>query len=349
MRPGCTQEEVHRLARAMSHKYGVLGLASGGAKGGIDFDPHDAASAGVLRRYISALRPVFDQWWSSGEDLGVTHDALDAAFVEAGLQTASHATIRRLTDPAAAAQARAAGVAVLVDGIALPDVIGGFGVAEAAACAAEHAGLQMEGARAVVQGFGTMGGAAARYLVRQGARLVAVADAAGTIANPRGLDVEALLAARNLLGEIDRSRLRPDDVQLARDEWLAVDAEILVPAAIGDVITAENCDRVRARLVVEAANLPTTLEAQRRLHDRGVIVIPDFVANSAAIAWWWGTMREQIAPEAEAAFQHMTELIRRTVDEVLKISEKQKGTPREAAVLLADRNLDRLQRAGAHG
>jgi len=131
MRQGCNLDEVNRLAQVMTNKYGVLNLPSGGAKGGIDFDPHDSAAGGVLQRYVAALRPIFDEWWSSGEDLGVTQNDLDHAFIDAGLQTASHATLKRLADPAAASRARAAGVAVKVGDIHLPDVIGGFGVAEA--------------------------------------------------------------------------------------------------------------------------------------------------------------------------------------------------------------------------
>lgn len=73
MRPGSTLDEVNRLTQVMTNKYGVLNLPSDGAKGGIDFDPHEAAAEGVLRRYVAALRPIFDDWWSAGEDLGVTH------------------------------------------------------------------------------------------------------------------------------------------------------------------------------------------------------------------------------------------------------------------------------------
>src|SRR5206468_5383733 len=99
---------------------------------------------------------------------------------------------------------------------------------------------------------------------------VAVADVQGTIVNPDGLDVDRLLASRSPLGDIARAALGPGDRELPREEWLSVDAEVLVPAAVADAITADNAGRVRGSLVVEAANIPTTEEAQRRLHDRGV-------------------------------------------------------------------------------
>lgn len=349
MRAGCTEDEVHGLAQVMTNKYGVLNLPSGGAKGGIDFDPHEAAAKGVLQRFIAGLRPIFDEWWSSGEDLGVTQEDLDHAFVMAGLQTASHATLRRLADPGAAARARAAGVAVKVGQIPLPDVIGGYGVAAAARAAAEEIGITLEGSSAVVQGFGSMGGASARYLAKGGVKVVAVADAQGVIANDEGLDVEALLRSRNTFGEIDRDSLGKGDVQLPGSDWLNVPAEILVPAAVGHVIRADNCDMVRARLIVEAANMPTTPEARERLHDRGVVVIPDFVANSAAIAWWWAIMREQIPADADAAFDHISQLMNATVKKVLAISREKGIAPDQASVALAHANLDRFVREGASG
>lgn len=347
MRAGCSVDEVHRLAQVMTNKYGVLNLPSGGAKGGIDFDPHDAAAKGVLRRYVSALRPIFDEWWSSGEDLGVTQEDLDHAFTDTGLQTASHATLKRLTDPAAASRARAAGVAVKVGDIALPDVIGGYGVAEAAKAAAEEMGIALSGSTAMVQGFGSMGGASARYLAQSGVRVVGVADAHGVVANSDGLDVENLLRSRNSFGEIDRASLKKGDVQLPGSAWLDVRAEILVPAAVGDVITLGNSYSVGARLVVEAANMPTTQDARTRLHERGVVVIPDFVANSAAIAWWWAIMREQIPADANAAFTHISRLIQSTVRKVLSISTEQKITPYQASVALAHMNLDQFDRERA--
>src|SRR5262249_52439151 len=153
-----------------------------------------------------------------------------------------------------------------VDGVGLADCIGGYGVAEAAAAAARHKGWDLAGMRVVVQGFGAMGGSSARYLARKGARVVGVADVDGCITNPDGLDVAALLRARHELGEVDRSALRPDDRPLPRDRWLDLECDVLVPAAVADVVTADNAHLVRARLVVEAANIPTTEEAQGMLH-----------------------------------------------------------------------------------
>jgi glutamate dehydrogenase (NAD(P)+) len=187
-----------------------------------------------------------------------------------------------------------------------------------------------------------MGGSTARYLVERGARVVALSEASGTVTNPAGLDVERLLATRSALGDIDRSALRPDDRELPRDEWLSVDTDLLVPAAVADSISAENSWRVKASLVVEAANIPTTEEAQRLLHQRGVLVIPDYVANGGTNAWFWWVLLGMIEPTAEAAFRVIGENMRRSVAEMLELADRDGLLPRQAADATAMRNLDRL-------
>ncbi|GGW96228.1 hypothetical protein GCM10010383_27420 [Streptomyces lomondensis] len=112
------------------------------------------------------------------------------------------------------------------------------------------------GTRAALQGLGTMGGATARFLTRAGLTVVAVADIKGTIANPAGLDVEALLATRDAHGTMDRSALRPGDRELPGEAWLSADAEVLVPAAVSYAVDAGNQERITARWVVEAADMP---------------------------------------------------------------------------------------------
>jgi glutamate dehydrogenase (NAD(P)+) len=180
-----------------------------------------------------------------------------------------------------------------------------------------------------------MGGATARYLARAGVPVVAVCDSDGVVYNEAGLDVEALLLTRDGYGRVDRSALRPADRELPGDSWLAVDAEILVPAAMSYVLTPSTVDQVRARLVVEAANGPTTAEAEAALTARGIPVLPDFVANVATNAWWWWTLFGDIEPTAPAAFGKISTVLRGLVGEVFDRCERRGGTPREAATAMA--------------
>jgi glutamate dehydrogenase (NAD(P)+) len=348
MREGCTVEEVADLARAMSLKEAVAYdpgdryTPFGGAKGGIDCDPYDPEAPGVLRRYVEAMRPFLERHWATGEDFGVRQDTLDEVVVDVGLRSSIDAALLRLDDPDAGLRRLRDGFAVDVDGIGLGELVGGYGVAEAALAALERLGVAPAATRAVVQGFGSMGGATARYLARAGVRVVGIADRDGLVANPSGLDVERLLRARDAHGAIDRGALAPDDEQRPGADWLALDAELLVPAAMSYVIGAEEAERVRARVVVEAANVATLPEAEPRLAERGIVVVPDFVANLATNAWWWWTLFGDIPPEREPALAKVSATMRRLVGELLERAERESILPRAAATAMAAENLDRL-------
>jgi len=342
MRSGVTLAEVERLARTMSYKNGAFNLPGGGAKGGVDIDPHDPQARGMLSRYVRAMRPLYRSGWGTAEDLGVTQELLTEVFAEQGVGLTVQAMLDRSGDAQAAGRRVVQGLAINVEGIGLADCIGGYGVAEAAAACAEYKGWTLSGMRAVIQGFGTMGGSSARYLARLGVKVVGVVDVNGAIFNPGGLDVERMLESRSALGEVDRSTLRRDDKLGLRDSWLDIDADILVPAAIGDVLTAGNAGRVKARMVLEAANIPTTDDGAQRLYERGVVVIPDYVANGGANAWWWWTLLGAIQPDADQSFKQVSRVMRETVRRMLELADSQGIPPRQAADELSMRNLDRL-------
>ncbi|MEU9732908.1 Glu/Leu/Phe/Val dehydrogenase dimerization domain-containing protein [Streptomyces sp. NPDC048002] len=345
MRPGCTLEEVTGLARGMSMKealhYDPDGryVPLGGAKGGIDCDPRDPAAYGLLVRYLKAARPYVEGFWTTGEDLGLSQDLVDRAAAEAGLVSSIQAVYPLLDDEAAARRRLADAFAVEVDGIGLDELVGGCGVAESALTALDRAGVPYADTRVAVQGFGTMGGATARFLARAGLTVVAVADLKGTVVNPAGLDVEALLAARDAHGTVDRGALRPGDRELPGDAWLSTEAEVLVPAAVSYAIDTTNQRRVTARWIVEAANMPVLPEAEALLAARGVTVLPDVVVNSGTNAWWWWTLFGDIGPEADGAFAHTRRSMRALTELMLTRAEADGTTPRAAAhAIAADRH-----------
>ena len=343
MRAGVTMEEVERLARTMSIKNGAVRLPGGGAKGGIDCDPHDPEARPMLTRFVRAMRPILETYWGTAEDMGTTQELLNEVFQEVGMRASVEASLNHSGDPDAALARLGKGLATRVGGIGMGDLVGGYGVAQAAAAAVEHRGGRLQGLRAAVQGFGSMGGSSARYLVEQGALVVAIADVKGTVSNPGGLDVERLLATRTPLGDIDRGSLGAGDSELPGEAWLSADAEILIPAAVADAITEKNQGLIRASYIVEAANIPTTEAAQRALHDRGVVVIPDFVANGGTNAWFWWLLLGRVEPGPEASFRMIAETMRRTVTDLLATSEREGTLPRQAAEAVAEKNLDELE------
>ncbi|MCX4585335.1 glutamate dehydrogenase [Streptomyces sp. NBC_01481] len=344
MREGCTLEEVTGLARGMTMKealhYNPDGryIPLGGAKGGIDCDPQDPRAYGILVRYLRAVRPYIETMWTTGEDLGLTQDIVDRAAEEAGLVSSIQAVYHLLDDEASARKRLTDAFAVEVDGIGLDELVGGCGVAESVLVALDRAGVPYEGTRVSVQGLGTMGGATARFLARAGLKIVAVADIKGTVANPDGLDVDALLAARDSYGTVDRTALRPGDLELPGDAWLSVDAEVLVPAAVSYAVDSANQAQITARLVVEAANMPVLPDAEEMLARRGITVLPDVVVNSGTNAWWWWTLFGDIDANADEAFAYTRRSMRALIGQMLARAEADGTTPRAAAhAIVADR------------
>jgi glutamate dehydrogenase (NAD(P)+) len=225
---------------------------------------------------------------------------------------------------------RAVGLPRELGGIPL-DELGatGFGLRHSAEVALASLGRQLAGARVVVQGFGSVGIHAARLLVEQGAVLVAASDSTGAIADPAGLDVAALVELKCSGKSVAEHRA---GTRIAPDELVAVECEMWIPAARPDVIRAENAPRLRAKLVIAGANIPLTDDAERSLHARGVVCVPDFIANAggvicAAMEWRGSTQA--------AAFDAIAERIRANTAAVLEAASRQRVMPRQAAVELA--------------
>jgi glutamate dehydrogenase (NAD(P)+) len=342
LRAGCTMQEVERLAATMSLKNGVFGIPAGGAKVGLDCNPRDPDAADLLERFVRALAPIFSTCLATGEDLGTSQRFLNEVWARAGLGLPVEPSFRRGGDPAEVAARVREAMGKSFEGISLVDVIGGYGAAQAALAAIEWLGWDRRQRSAAIQGFGSMGGPVALLLSRAGIRVVAIADVAGTVANPSGLDVEALYQSRSTLGDVDRKALRAADARLPGAAWLEAGADILIPAAIADVINESNCEEVTAGLIVEAANIPTTAAAARRLQSRGVTVVPDFIANASTNVWYWWVVLREVEPTSGAAFEKVATTMRQTVSSTLSAAAARAISPREAAESAAFERLDRM-------
>lgn len=349
MRAGCTMSEVEDLALGMAAKTATFGLPVGGAKGGIDFDPKDPRAVGVLERFCAAMRPWLTDHWVTAEDLGVPQHLIDEVFARLGMRQSYHAAIIRSASPERTlARVRAGLTAQVEGGLLLGDVIGGYGVAQASLAAADVLGLApTETTTAAIQGIGTMGGAAAWYLHRAGVRVVAVADAAGTLYQPDGLDIPTLLELRDAYGEVDRSRLPTEVRRLPRASVIRTAVDILVPAAISYAITPDNTPDVTAKVIVEAANAATTPEAEAMLAARGVPVLPDFVANAGAAAWAWWLLLDQVGTNPDDSFGRLRGEMRAKVEALLGRWLADRTPPRHTGWALASTDQDAPAEAGA--
>ncbi len=269
MTDSVSKAEVRRLAQAMTTKLALVGLPIGGAKAGIRAGTGDRDQ--VLQAFGRAAAPLLHGGIYLGCDLGTTHADRDRFLAAAGYDVLRQTRVKSLPVDWATLWTH------LVD-------ITGFGICEASAAAiATRFGTRP--CRVAVQGFGTVGRAVAKGLEARGHRIVAVADVQGTITARGGLPVSRLLEITSPDGTIRRDRL-PDDVAVLDDPdaWLDIDADVLVLAAVGDAIRADSADRVRARIVVEGGNLCCTPGAREILAARGVLLVPDVVANVGGAA-----------------------------------------------------------------
>ena len=342
MRPGVNVDEVTDLARTMSHKMAVLDIPYGGAKSGIDCDPASPQAPAVLRGFIDAIRPFIAERYATGADLGTREDEIIAACQLVGLTHPLQAGFKSEGD-AGLSRVRQA-LALTSEGIPITELMAGYGVAECTIEAAGVLGLPLRGATLALQGFGNVGGAAARYLDRAGVRLIAVADIDGAILDDEGLDVRHLLSIRDRFGRIDRARLPASARRAPEPAWLEQPVDIMIPAAIGHAIRSDNQARIRCRLLAEAANNPVSLDAEAQLERRGTTILPDFVANAAAAFLFCGLLEKRLEPNLESIFGVTSRQLRITTRELLARARQERVSNRRAAEEIAEARL-RARRA----
>lgn len=316
--PDVSLDECARLARAMTYKNAAAGLPHGGGKAVIFGDPATAEDQREqwLRAFATIIDPIRD--FIPGPDMGTNEKAMAWINDEIG---------------------RAVGLPAELGGIPL-DQIGatGFGLVVAADAAKARAGLRLAGARIAVQGFGSVGKHAALRFAARGGVLVAAADSSCTVADPAGLDVDALIA---LKGKGKHFSDYEDAEQRSRDAVVESDCDILIPAARPDAVHIGNVANVHARLIVQGANIGVTDEAEAALHARNVVCIPDFIANAggvicASVEYHEGTQSQ--------AFAVIEEKIGTNTTEVLERAAAERIPPRAAAVAMA---AERVKRAMA--
>jgi glutamate dehydrogenase (NAD(P)+) len=310
MAPDVGAAEAFRLARAMTMKNSAANLPHGGGKSVIFGDPKMdlAKKEQLIRAFARAIRDLVE--YIPGPDMGTDERCMAWIHDEIG---------------------RAVGLPTEIGGIPL-DEIGatGWGLKAGVEAAIKYCAFDLKGARVAIQGFGSVGKHAARFLGDKGTILVAASDSRGTIFNPQGIDVARLIALKDSgRGVTDY----PDGQRLDGDAVIDIECEIWIPAARPDVVRRDNVARLKTKLVAQGANIPFTPEAERILDKAGTLVLPDFIANAggvicAAVEYRGGTQAQ--------AFQTIEEKIRGNIEEVLASAKKSGTLPRQAAVELAE-------------
>lgn len=271
--PGVTMEEVEALSMMMTWKNALAGLPYGGGKGGVRVDPHTLSPRELEQLSRGYIRGIY-KYIGPDQDIPApdvyTNPQIMAWMMDEYYRVTGLHHFGVIT-----------GKPKLLGGLETRIVATGLGVAVAAREIARKMWGGLEGRTVAVQGYGNAGYYAAKFLHEMGAIVVAVSDSRGGIYSSRGLDPDEVKQVKNKTGSViyyDKAERR-----ITNEELLELDVDILVPAAIEDVITKDNAAKVKARLIVEAANGPTTAEADKILAEKGTVVVPDILANAGGV------------------------------------------------------------------
>jgi glutamate dehydrogenase (NAD(P)+) len=324
--PAVDQDEVVSLASLMTWKTAVVNLPYGGAKGGVCCDPTQMSTKElerVTRKLIDQIQDV----------IGPTRD-IPAPDVNTNPQVMAW-IMDQYSKYHGHSPAVVTGKPLDLYGSRGREAATGRGVLYVTREILRDLGVAVRGARVVVQGFGNVGSHAARLLQQDGAQVVGVSDVHGAIRGPGGLDLLALFEHVKRAGTV---RGFPGGTPCSHEELLATECEVLVPAALGGVLTRENADSVRARVIVEGANSPTTPEADEIFERRGVVVIPDILANAGGVTvsyFEWVQNLQHLAWDEERVNAELEKTMKEAYDRVSQIARSRKLSLRTAAFVLA--------------
>lgn len=338
-----TIEEVTALAQLMTWKCAVLDLPYSGAKGGICVSPNTLSEnelRRLTRRYTYAIWPI----------IGPKKDILAPDL------NTDERTMAWMSDTYSMLRGEASQETVTGKPITLGGSLGradatGLGVAIITESTLKRYGSQVEGATVVIQGFGKVGYWAAHHLARDGCWIIAVSDISGGYRNPGGLNVEDML---NYMKSSPTRTLEgyeaPGLEKITNEELLAIQCDVLIPAALEDQISSLNADRIRAKFVVEGANGPTSSTADKILHARGIRVVPDILANAGGVTvsyFEWVQGLQAFYWSAEEVQKHLCRFLNKAFEQVCDFTEQKNVSLRQGAFMLAvSRVADALEQRG---
>ncbi len=339
--PNVTLDEVKALAMWMTWKSAITNIPYGGGKGGVTCDPKSLSRReleGLTRRFATEISPLI----GTTSDIPAPDVNTDGQIMAWIMDTIS--MHRGYTD-----HGIVTGKPISIGGTLGRIEATGRGVMITAREAAKRLGLNMEGARVVVQGYGNVGYWGAYLLQQIGCKVIAASDSRGAIHVAQGLDPESLLSHKAENGSVMGY---PGSESITDKELLELPCDILIPAALEQVITEENAPRIDTRIIVEGANGPTTPEADRIFGDRGIMVIPDILANAGGVVvsyFEWVQDIQHLFWEKEDVNNRLESVMTRSFEQVVATAEEHSTNLRTAALLVAvDRVADALQVRGIY-
>ena len=325
MTPSVSIEEVAKLARTMTWKNALADLPFGGAKAGIIADDRlisKEKKKELIQEFARAIKPICPRLYIAGPDMNTSETEMKW-FVEA------NGSMRSATGKPS--------TMCVKPGIkcGIPHEYGstGFGVFHAAVVAAHHYGMNIENATVAIEGLGNVGTFVAKYLSEAGAKIVGVSDSKGLIYNADGLDVKKLLDIKERNNSV--INYKPGKVLSNRD-IITLGVDILVTAAVPDLIKKEDVNSIKARMIVEGSNIPMTAEVEKMLYDKDIMIVPDFVANAGGVI---SSYAEYKGKNPDEMFKLVKKKIQKNTHVVLKYADEKNCTPREAAMSIASERV----------
>jgi glutamate dehydrogenase (NAD(P)+) len=324
--PNVTLDEVKALATWMTWKCAVVNIPFGGGKGGVTCNPK-AMSMGELerlsRRYASSILPIIGPEKDIPAPDVYTTPQIMAWIMDTYSMNVGYPVMGVVT-----------GKPVSLGGSLGRNEATGRGVFYTVLSSCEHLGIPVKGARVVVQGFGNAGSIAAHLLDSAQAVVIAASDSTVAIYNRHGLDIPKLIMHKERTGTLKGF---PGAEVITPEELLAMDCEILIPAALENAITEANAGAVRTKIVAEAANGPVTPEADRILESKGVFLIPDILCNAGGVTvsyFEWVQDEQHLFWEAQDVYNRLERVMKTSFAEVLRIHVERKASMRLAANML---------------
>ncbi|WP_080874347.1 Glu/Leu/Phe/Val family dehydrogenase [Oceanobacillus timonensis] len=328
--PDVTETEVKALSIWMSLKAGIVDLPYGGAKGGIICDPRkmsfkelEALSRGYVRAVSQIVGPTKD---IPAPDV-FTNSQIMAWMMD------EYSKIDKFNNPGFIT-----GKPIVLGGSHGRESATAKGVTIALNEAAKKKGIDLKGARVVIQGFGNAGSFLSKFLHDAGAKVVAISDAYGALYDPKGLDIDYLLDRRDSFGTVTKLF----DQTITNKELFELDCDIIVPAAVQNQITRDNAHNIKASIIVEAANGPTTMEATRILTDRDILIVPDVLASAGGVTvsyFEWVQNNQGFYWTEEEIDKRLHEIMIKSFNSIYNMSKTRKIDMRLAAYMVGVRKM----------
>lgn len=331
-------DEVKALAAWMSFKCAIVNIPYGGAKGGIKVDPSKLSRDELIRltrRYTTRILPII------GPDQDIPAPDVNTNGEVMGWIMDTYSMFKGHSVPGVVT-----GKPIEIGGSIGRTEATGRGVTIITRQCLEHLGMSYENSAYAIQGMGNVGGTAAQILYDNGCKIVAVSDYSGGVYNENGLDIPAI---RTYLSDKTKALIDyvSDDVKhISNDEVITCCCDVLIPAALENQITGENAAGVQAKVIIEAANGPTTVEADKILEEKGIVVVPDILANAGGVVvsyFEWVQNIQSMAWDLDEVNRTLKKIMNKAYDEVDAMSRDNKVTMRMGAYMVA---INRICTAG---